>query len=348
MRRNANAKLEHGKGSHIVLVMGFNSAGCRRCSLSIPTLWLPFGEQRYLSGNVDLTCIWLTRDPSDKHRLLYNGAGQRADGATGLDYYQARYYDPVAGQFISADSQAAGLNRYGYVAGNPETNTDPTGHRLCSSDFSECDGGGHGKVIDPGPGSGSGGSGGSGGDGGGSGGSGSGTGGNGGEHGNHVKHEHPGERSNPIRRTAGWIGVPFADLRWELTGPEKHGGGKGFNRTHFNLRVQSTQGDPWHNYHIYWAGFGGDNCDQPTWEVADDGLRSGDDIAQDGTVGAADRFFTPRIPLPIPDIGTAAFEVSFDMAGLMGAENGAPQLGAEIQLALLGALEIPGAERDGV
>jgi len=42
-------------------------------------------------------------------------------------YYHARYYDPSMGQFISADV-AQGTNRYGYVAGNPETQTDPTGN----------------------------------------------------------------------------------------------------------------------------------------------------------------------------------------------------------------------------
>ena len=31
------------------------------------------------------------------------------------------------GQFTSADT-VQGPNRYGYVAGNPETNTDPTGN----------------------------------------------------------------------------------------------------------------------------------------------------------------------------------------------------------------------------
>jgi len=56
--------------------------------------------------------------------------GQYADSVTGLDYYNARYYDPVAGVFLSADSvqgNMQGMNPYGYVRGNPETNTDPTG-----------------------------------------------------------------------------------------------------------------------------------------------------------------------------------------------------------------------------
>ncbi len=40
--------------------------------------------------------------------------------STGLDYYDARYYDPVAGQFTSADTAlAGGFNRYAYVGGNP-------------------------------------------------------------------------------------------------------------------------------------------------------------------------------------------------------------------------------------
>jgi RHS repeat-associated protein len=59
----------------------------------------------------------------------YGFTGQRTDTTTGLDYYNARYYDARAGQFASADSVAAGgLNRYGYVVGNPETMTDPSGH----------------------------------------------------------------------------------------------------------------------------------------------------------------------------------------------------------------------------
>jgi RHS repeat-associated protein len=78
------------------------------------TLYGPFGNTRYSNGTM----------PGS-----FGFTGQRADSATGLDYYGARYYDPVAGQFASADSaDAGGLNRYAYVSGNPETLTDPTGH----------------------------------------------------------------------------------------------------------------------------------------------------------------------------------------------------------------------------
>ncbi len=56
--------------------------------------------------------------------------GQYADSLTGFDYYNARYYDPVCGTFLSADpveGNMQGMNPYAYVDGNPETNTDPTG-----------------------------------------------------------------------------------------------------------------------------------------------------------------------------------------------------------------------------
>ncbi len=57
--------------------------------------------------------------------------GQYNDPLSGLDYYVARYYDPVVGLFLSADtvqSNLKGFNPYAYVGNNPETETDPTGH----------------------------------------------------------------------------------------------------------------------------------------------------------------------------------------------------------------------------
>ena len=80
----------------------------------------PYGNQRYSVGSMGTTKGY---------------TGQYAD-ATGLDYYNARYYDPVVGRFISADvkqGNAQGMDPYEYVAGNPETLTDPTGQRFISS-----------------------------------------------------------------------------------------------------------------------------------------------------------------------------------------------------------------------
>ncbi len=51
---------------------------------------------------------------------------------TGLDYFNARYYDPLTGQFLSADvvqGNAQGTSPYAYVGGNPESRTDPTGQK---------------------------------------------------------------------------------------------------------------------------------------------------------------------------------------------------------------------------
>jgi len=68
--------------------------------------------------------------------------GQRLDG-TELCYYNARYYDPGIGRFVSADpvvpdpGNPQSLNRYSYVLNNPLRYTDPTGecwgplHGIC-------------------------------------------------------------------------------------------------------------------------------------------------------------------------------------------------------------------------
>jgi hypothetical protein len=60
--------------------------------------------------------------------LLSDDEGELASGQdpSGLQYFNARYYDSSVGQFTSADS-AQGPNRYAYVDGNPETYIDPTG-----------------------------------------------------------------------------------------------------------------------------------------------------------------------------------------------------------------------------
>jgi len=65
---------------------------------------------------------------------LYYFTGQRKDDETGLYFYNARYYDPVLGRFIQADtivqspSNPQTLNRYTYCNNNPVNYTDPTGH----------------------------------------------------------------------------------------------------------------------------------------------------------------------------------------------------------------------------
>ena len=88
--------------------------------------YAPYGGVRYSSGTM----------PAD-----YGFTGQHSDTTTRLDYYGARYYDPLAGQFTSADSLLPGddpwsLSRYAYVAGNPLIRLDPTEH--CWSSARSC------------------------------------------------------------------------------------------------------------------------------------------------------------------------------------------------------------------
>jgi RHS repeat-associated protein len=80
-------------------------------------LFNPFGSVRYNDSTM----------PNS-----FSFTGQRLDSQTGLLYYNFRYYDPVSGRFTRTDTQetnAAGMDTYGYVHGNPETMCDPTGHR---------------------------------------------------------------------------------------------------------------------------------------------------------------------------------------------------------------------------
>ncbi len=85
----------------------------------------PYGKQRYHSGSIGTPKGF---------------TGQYNDSLTVLDYYRARYYDPVAGVFLSADTvqgNPQGMNPYAYVNGNPETWSDPTGQVIVSSCYSQ-------------------------------------------------------------------------------------------------------------------------------------------------------------------------------------------------------------------
>ena len=72
---------------------------------------------------------WADGDPQTD----FNFTGQRKAGFGLLDY-NARYYDPVLGRFISPDSivpdptSGQGLSRYRYARNNPLKYNDPSGH----------------------------------------------------------------------------------------------------------------------------------------------------------------------------------------------------------------------------
>ncbi len=60
--------------------------------------------------------------------------GHVTDSTTGLSYMQARFYDPLAGRFLSVDPVAAnagmGFSRYAYGANNPFKFVDPDGRQV--------------------------------------------------------------------------------------------------------------------------------------------------------------------------------------------------------------------------
>jgi RHS repeat-associated protein len=73
--------------------------------------------------------------------------GQYSD-ATGLMYFNARYYSGALGRFVSADSIVPGagepqaLNRYAFVLNNPLRHVDPSGHEPCETGTGlDCSGG---------------------------------------------------------------------------------------------------------------------------------------------------------------------------------------------------------------
>ena len=71
--------------------------------------------------------------------VRYKFTGKELDAETGLYYIRSRYYSPVTGRFISADSQIGGpiftrdaFNRYAYALNDPVNYVDPTGHSVFS------------------------------------------------------------------------------------------------------------------------------------------------------------------------------------------------------------------------
>ena len=79
-------------------------------------LYTPFGETWVEEAS--------TVDISHITRFFTN---QQYDKESGLYYYNARYYDPHLGSFITPDPAMDQFNHYAYCAGNPIKYTDPTG-----------------------------------------------------------------------------------------------------------------------------------------------------------------------------------------------------------------------------
>ncbi len=110
------------------------------------------GDVYYLHGDHLGSTVLETDDSGNRHATQnYFAFGARRGGtgtppatenqftsqkqdATGLYYYNARYYDPAIGQFVSPDtlvpdaSRVSDWNRYAYARGNPLKYSDPSGH----------------------------------------------------------------------------------------------------------------------------------------------------------------------------------------------------------------------------
>jgi RHS repeat-associated protein len=116
----------------------FNSVSSSAALLSTQ-LYAPYGASRFTAGT-----------PSNYTNKGYTG--QYNDTVSGLDYYNARYYDPVSGVFLSADTvegNDSGMNPYAYAGGNPATYNDPSGERYTECLQSQCGEGGPTDVADP-------------------------------------------------------------------------------------------------------------------------------------------------------------------------------------------------------
>ncbi len=72
--------------------------------------------------------------------------GERYDEETGLQYLNARYYDPLLGRFIQPDwwevtEKGVGTNRYAYSFNDPVNKSDPSGHEVtsCENGTTNCE-----------------------------------------------------------------------------------------------------------------------------------------------------------------------------------------------------------------
>jgi RHS repeat-associated protein len=105
-------------------------------SVAEEMFYKPFGETALDEGSISVN-----------HKFT----GQELDSETELYFYNARYYNPVLGRFISADTivpnypNPQSLNRFSYVLNKPIEFVDPSGHYNMTYSY-ESGEGGHGGL----------------------------------------------------------------------------------------------------------------------------------------------------------------------------------------------------------
>lgn len=98
--------------------------------------YYPFGETRLTTGTIYTDKLF---------------TGQREMAGLGIYHYQARFYSPKLGRFLSPDTLIPGVsnpqawNRYSDVQNNPVAHNDPTGH--CVDGLTTADCIGVGKLV---------------------------------------------------------------------------------------------------------------------------------------------------------------------------------------------------------
>ncbi len=94
--------------------------------------------QRYVYDSFGNTSIYnkdgtaITESSTDYLKTPYTFTGRERDPETGLHYHRARYYNPIAGRWISSDPigfRGGDTNLYGYVGNIPVNEIDSYGER---------------------------------------------------------------------------------------------------------------------------------------------------------------------------------------------------------------------------
>ncbi len=103
------------------LITNFNGKRARWTS------YTPFGQPD--AFGTDSTEVWLPNEPEDEKGFI----GEHYDEGAGLQYLNARYYDPELAMFIQPDwfevtKTGVGTNRYSYSFNDPVNNSDPNGN----------------------------------------------------------------------------------------------------------------------------------------------------------------------------------------------------------------------------